>query len=90
MSAVVGRPGRVSAGGVLGVIEFGEDHGSAGGLEGGDDEDVLGGSDFWGGMVDDDHGAIGEVSDGLVFVAAAADEGEVDFFADDDGGFEGV
>ena len=74
----------------VGVPDFGKDHESTGRLQSGDDEDFLGGADFFGAVVDDDHGAIGEVTDALVFVFAGAHDGEVDFFADHDSRFERV
>ena len=58
-------------------------------MQGADDGDLGGAADFGNGVVDDDHGAIGEVSDGLVVFFSRADEGDADALADGDGGFEG-
>ena len=69
--------------------EFGEIEAAGGGGEGAGDDDGEGLADAIGGVVDDDHGAIREVADGLVFVFAGFGELDGGAVAGGEAGLEG-
>ena len=55
-------------GGGFDGFELGEDQATGGGLQAAADDGEGGGAEFVFGVVDDDHGAVREVADGLVVV----------------------
>ena len=69
--------------------EFGEIEATGGGGEGAGDDDGEGLADAIGCVVDDDHGAIGEVTNGLVFVFAGFGELDGGAVAGGEAGLEG-
>ena len=58
-------------------------------MQGGTDDGEGGGAEFVLGVVDDDHGAVRQVADGLVVVLAFLDEDEFDLVTDVQGGAHG-